>query len=391
LRIHLGHHFYGAGNLGDDFMLAGFLTAMRRLAPDATYTCCVPFPLPPLRARFPEVEWLPCETAARDRSIAACDAWLGLGGSPFQHALSRWFLDHLLGEAAVCARHDKPMYYLGIGVQSPDELAAPEVRGLCAQAAGIWTRDPAAAEQIAALASAPAVAPAADLAHVYFRHSAPPHAVAGRVTVVPNFDYGSWPGQAALLAAVERLGATGRVWLAQEARELPGAERALHAQLPPAAQAKWRLVVPDERSGDFPVADHRAGSPRSRESQPAQTPPCPPTARKVEPAAATAEPRPLDAALSRWPSGEWLVTARYHAALAGAWAGSKIVVMATNEKLRAAARELGCPSIPPDADEATIAQALAAARPAAPPTAQAGLAFAACQSLCQRFLPLAEN
>ena len=25
MRIHLGHHFYGAGNLGDDFMLAGFL------------------------------------------------------------------------------------------------------------------------------------------------------------------------------------------------------------------------------------------------------------------------------------------------------------------------------------------------------------------------------
>jgi polysaccharide pyruvyl transferase WcaK-like protein len=65
----------------------------------------------------------------------------------------------------------------------------------------------------------------------------------------------------------------------------------------------------------------------------------------------------------RWPSGEYLVTARFHAAFAGAWAGSKVVVIANNEKLRAAARDLACPSIEPDADEATVLRALQAAAP----------------------------
>src|ERR1044071_3659612 len=84
VRIHLGHHFYGAGNLGDDFMLAGFLGAMRTLAPSASFTCCVPFALEPLRTRFPSIEWQVYDEAVRARCIAQCDVWLGLGGSPFQ-------------------------------------------------------------------------------------------------------------------------------------------------------------------------------------------------------------------------------------------------------------------------------------------------------------------
>ena len=83
MRIHLGHHFYGAGNLGDDFMLAGFLGAMRAIEPDATFTCCVPFPLDPLQRRFPSVNWLAYENTERARSIERCDFWLGVGGSPF--------------------------------------------------------------------------------------------------------------------------------------------------------------------------------------------------------------------------------------------------------------------------------------------------------------------
>ena len=345
MRIHLGHHFYGAGNLGDDFMLAGFLAAMRTLAPRTTFTGSVPFALEPLRRRFPAVEWLPYEPAARARAISACDAWLGLGGSPFQHALSRWFLDHLVSDAALCTRGQKPMFFLGIGVQSPAELADADVRRICTQSAGIWTRDPKSAEYLAALPRPPPVEAAADVAHLFFRDHAPPPASPGRLTLVANFDYGPWPGREAFLRAAAERPFAQRIWLAQESRELPGAERALHAALPADEQARWQLVVPDIPG------------------------------------------EPLSAALARWPSGEWLVTSRYHAALAGAWAGSKVIVIAANEKLRAAARELNCAVLPPDADRDTVVRALdaATAAPSAAPAAERALAA------CAEFFRAAET
>jgi len=335
VRIHLGHHFYGAGNLGDDFMLAGFLAAMRTLAPEATFTCCVPFALDPLRRRFPAITWLPCDEPTRARCIAECAAWLGLGGSPFQSALSRWFVDHLVSEAALCALAHKPMYFLGVGVQTSAELADPDVQRICAQAAAIWTRDAASAERLAALPAPPPIASAADLAHLFFRETPPPAASAGRLTLVANFDYGAWPGQAAFLSAAQAsvpgLAITERVWLAQESRELPGAERALHHALPLADRARWSLAIPD-RLPSPAESLATAGAPTSAES--------------------------LTTALSRWPSGAWLVTARFHAALAGAWAGSKIAILATNEKLRAAAHELACPLLATDADAATVTRTL---------------------------------
>ena len=219
MRIHLGHHFYGAGNLGDDFMLAGFLAAMRTLAPQAVFTACVPFPLEPLQRRFPEISWTAYSDANRRAAIRACDAWLGLGGSPFQSAQSRWFIDHLIADAALCRGFNRPMFYLGVGVQTATELAAPGVRELGAQAAGIWTRDIASAERLSARHPGVPVRAAADLAHVFFRAFPPPAAKAGRLTVVANFDYAEWPGGAAFLHAADRLPADARVWLAQESRE----------------------------------------------------------------------------------------------------------------------------------------------------------------------------
>ena len=339
VRIHLGHHFYGAGNLGDDFMLAGFLRAMLRLDADATFSGCVPFPLAPLQRRFPAIEWRPYDEATRLRCIRECDFWLGLGGSPFQCAASRWFVDHLLSEAEFCARADRPMFFLGVGVQTADELFTPDVRRICSQAAHIWTRDQRSTERIRSLSAAPAVETGADLAHIFFHDVRPPLAKPGRVTVVPNFDFGDWPGQATVLHALRSLPTSDPVWLAQESRALPGAERALYAQLSLEDQSRWQLISPE-----IPGAE-------------------------------------LSDVLARWPSGEWLLTARYHAALAGAWAGSKTVVITTNEKLRAAAEELHTAVISPDADETAVRSALQNAIAAKPPHELAERAQAACAAL----------
>lgn len=371
MRIHLGHHFYGAGNLGDDFMLAGFLTAMRTLAPEATFTCSVPFPLAPLRHRFPGIDWRAYTPAEREGCIRAADAWLGLGGSPFQSAQSRWFIDHLIEDAALCRRHGKPMAYLGVGVQQAEEVNAADVRGLIAQAQAIWTRDPRSAERLVQATGARHVAAAADLAHLFLRQSPPPPPRPGRATLVANFDYAGWRGLPAALTALDRLPIGERVWLAQESRELPGAEIALHRTLPKSERDRWRLIVPDA-PGAAPSESDAPGATRTDA----------PPATGLEPGAPAPHRQsiPLGAVLRRWPTGEWLLTSRFHAALAGAWGGSKIVVIATNEKLRAVAEELGTPAVSPNADADTVLRAFQAARPAIPPAAQADRAWAACEA-----------
>ncbi len=341
MRLHLGHHFYGAGNLGDDFMLAGFLHALRTLLPGARLTANIPFPLGPVRTRTPEVDWQPYNLSQRQQNIQACDAWLGFGGSPFQSALSRWFVDHLLADAEICRAAGKPMYFLGVGVQSASELDVAEVRGLCAQSAGIWTRDSASAHRLRRISEISSVASAADLAHIFFQHTPPPQAQAGQVTIVPNFDYGVWNGRDACLRAIDQLRPAARVWLAQETRELPGAEKALHAELPESERVKWTLVSPDISGAS------------------------------------------LSEVLPWWPSGEWLITSRFHAAIAGAWAGSKVVVIGINEKLRSIARDLDTPLVEPDADEATVLRALRSARPLPPPIALAQQAWQACEGFAR--------
>ena len=291
-----------------------------------------------LARRFPEIRWLPYDEATRRAAIGACDAWLGLGGSPFQCAVSRWFVDHLEAERRACAAARKPMYFLGVGGQDPAAYALPEIRAVCTQAEKIWTRDAATADTLARELPGARVAAAADLSHLFFEANPPPAAVPGRLTAVLNFDYAGWPALEAALGALDAVPARERVWLAQESRPLPGAEQWLYGQMPAGPQARWRLQIAD-----------------------------------------TGEPA-LPAVLARWPSGEWLLTSRFHATLAGAWAGSRIVVIATNDKLRAVAREFGCPMLAPEAEPAGFAAALRESEPVArPPLVRAaGLARQAC-------------
>ncbi len=342
MKIHLGHHFFGAGNLGDDLMLAGFLTGMAEFLPAARFTCSIPFPPEPCRSRFPQITWLPYEEAARARAIAEADVWLGLGGSPFQSALSRWFVDHLGAETEFCRRHGKPMYFLGVGVQEAAELADDTVRTVCAGSRHIWTRDTASAERLLARHGFGGVTASADLSHLFLARCRPPAAKNGRICVVLNFDHRTWRGRDDALSGLEVLGARENVWLVQESRKLPGAELDLHASLDDRWQAYWKLTQPEKPGA------------------------------------------PLESVIADWPSGEWLLTARYHSALLGAWAGSKIVVVGINEKLKSVAREICAPTVTEDSTSDEVIGALRVATINPAPLASMERARAACLDFVRR-------
>ena len=325
LQVHVGHHFFGSGNLGDDLMLAGFLEAARPAwLESAALTCCTPHDADSQRRRFPEVTWLPYDDAVRAACIERADVWLGLGDTPFQATGGRtWFLDHLCQEAAWCRRHGTPMYYLGVGVNERAAVDYPQARVLVGQAERLWTRDEDSAALLHPLADAPGkIVAGADLAHLALagmRFAAPEPGTLGLVLSFDDPAQFRPAGLAALLRATE-----GRQvrWLAQEIRPLPGSETQLHSLLPADLRARVALRKPDYA---------RAASARTL--------------------------------LEDWDGVESLFISRYHAAVIGAWTGAKVAAFARNDKVASAIRQLGLAAVPALDDPAAVLRVVDAARP----------------------------
>ena len=349
LHVHIGHHFFGAGNLGDDLMLAGFLEAARPAFLENTIlTCCIPHEAASQRLRFPEIEWLPYDDAAREDAVARCDAWLGLGDTPFQIVVGPWFLDHLSQEAAACRRHGKPMFYLGVGVNEREVIAEPRMRALVGQAEKIWTRDADSAAILRELAGPGKVAVGADLAHVALAAMkfAPPEP--GTLGVLLNFEDPRQFSLEQIAALLEASPARRVAWLSQEIRPLTGSESALHEQLPPAARERAVSRVPDY-----------AG---------ARTP---------------------DELVRAWGVPAMLFTSRYHGALIGAWMGCRTVAFARSAKVAGGARQLGLPPVDDLGDTGGILRALEEARPVPGTLLQAHAELA--RNICDAFFTLADR
>jgi len=299
-KIHIGHHFYGSGNIGDDYMLAGFLSAMTRK--DATYSCCTPYDLAPLKARFPKVKWLRYDNTQRQEAVANCDIWLGLGGTPFQSAVSSWMTDHLNEEALMCKTAEKDMYFLGIGGQDEEAFHRTQTKAVGKHAK---------------------ITASADLSHLFFSKNSFGIVKKGRLLTCLNFDYKYWPNLEPTLALISaELSLKEQIWLIQESRSLPGAEKDLFLRLPAQEQAKWT-----EYSIDLPL-------------------------------------KSLQNCISSWPNSEWALTSRFHTTLACAWAGTKTVVLDTNIKLKSAAQECGFMLLNPSASPSEITDALKEAKSA---------------------------
>jgi polysaccharide pyruvyl transferase WcaK-like protein len=323
LRVHIGHHFFGAGNIGDDLMMAGYLCALRDAGVGFETTCCVLGDAASQRVRFPEVTWLAVTPETVSECIARCDVWLGLGDTPFQLVGGSWFVDFLEQQADACARHGKPMYFLGVGVQDLPALRHPAVARLVAQAEATWTRDVLTYAALRPLAPE-RVHAGGDLAGLYLAAASRPEPAAARsMGMTLNFEDGARYDDRSLERIADDAGAaaTPCYWLVQEVRPLAGSERAAYDALPDALRAKFALACPDY------AADSVA------------------------------------ALLQSWPVVSHAVTSRYHAALVHAWRGARVTLIERGLKVRSLGVDLGL-SIHPDLDRAY--DALADAFPVLP-------------------------
>ncbi len=323
MRIHIGHHFFGSGNIGDDWMLAGFLKVLATSGANVRLTCCTPHDREAMNLRFPEVEWLEYGIEHRRRAIEASNAWLGLGDTPFQADTGQWFLEHLEADFEICECFKVKAFFLGVGVESTEAAASPRTASLIRRARRIWARDPRSAEAIqAASDSESKVVLGSDLAHLYFA-SLPARGktvAAGPLGMVVNVERAELLNAARIESFLSR-NPPGRVrWIAQEVRDLATSEVRL-----------WNGFSADVRSRlTFSAPDYHAGS--------------------------------VASLIGPYLNLSSLLSSRYHSALAGAWLGIPISVFARNNKLRGVIEDLGAAECPGLIEEEQLAEGFLRAR-----------------------------
>jgi len=303
-------------------MLAGYLRMASRAAVPLRMTCCIPFDLASQERRFPGVRWLPYTPDNREACIRECDAWLGLGGSPFQTDNGSWSFDHLAGELELCRSLGKPMFFLGVGVNDEAALSHPETFELVRYALRIWTRDQPSADGLAALEGGARIEAGADLAHIILSSRDAAESRGDKTGFVLHFENpDSFSAEAVAAAIKRRGGADACAWIAQEARNLPGSERDLWERLPGDPWTRPPLRVPDYAGGS------------------------------------------LGDLIMPWNDISFLVTSRYHAALIGAWMGCAVLIVERNKKMRHLGRQMGTECLADVREAAILIQALSRCRP----------------------------
>ena len=299
-RIFLGQNYFGAGNLGDDLTLAGFLQASAQA--HVAVSACTSFDLASQQRRFPQIRWLPDEPAARDEALREADVWVALGDTPFQLDSGPWSLDHNERERHLCAALGKPMYWLGVGCESREAAADPRTRSLLASATGVWTRDANSTDLLRPFAGDRPIETGADLAHLVFTHETPA-LERDRLGLLLAFERCDQFDLSELSRWIARFPPQTIRWLIQEVRELPHLERWILAALDPTDRGSLCVTNVDYATVSIAAFLRDFGAP------------------------------------------EVVISSRYHGALIAAWHGSRLAVVARSAKLNGLATDLGVPQV----------------------------------------------
>ncbi len=329
LTLHIGFDFWGAGNLGDDLMLAGFQNWIEEHRPDCRITALCAHDITAMRLRFPRIRWFGADPASRDEALHGADLWVGLGGGVFQIEVGTWILDQMLADMTAARQRGLKTFLVGVGVNNRAALQTGQAHRIHEIATALWLRAHAClAMALACGFAAEKTHLGADTAHLFCAQTPVPRANDATAFVLHaspadlSFD--------ALLQA--RNSEPGRFsWVCQEYRSIPDSEFLLHSSASPAFRDAFPLGRPDY---------------------------------------ATASVEDLHAAVSAWGR---VLSSRFHTSLAAAWSGARLVIFERNDKLRAIREDLGCERCARLDDAAELTRALHSAQPVASARLQACL------------------
>jgi len=304
MKILIGFDFFGAGNLGDDLMLSGFLDACS----DHSFelACLSAFPLFSQQRRFRSIRWLPSTPAAREEAIKWCDIWLGLGDSPFQTTSGMQFLDMISTDLKICRRERKPAFFLGTGINDSAALGTPQSREILPSLDFIWTRDQQSYDLLASQLSGPEkLGLGADLANVSLAKFFP-QPITANVTSPDAFIINVEETSQLSIEVLERYiadaaesGAPKIRWICQECRKLSISELTIYEDF--FSQRTQRRLA-------LGLSDYQMAS--------------------------------LADLVAPWKGIRRCLSTRYHGALIAAWAGSAPVAYCRNDKVRGLVEDL---------------------------------------------------
>jgi len=327
----IGLDFFGAGNIGDDLMLAGFMTGIKDLGLSAKMRrlrALCSLDRASQRLRFPEIEWVDAgRPEARERALKGADALLGIGGTPFQMSIGPWLLNNI-EEVIVRKKEQAPFVFVNAGSESEANRAKSKFESVLRKITSISARDGdtfALLDEWRNRETKPELMRGADLANISLPALTKDH---------PPLD--SRPHDLGVILGSDTLGkpdvrtvidwiAMGKqpiAWITCEVRNMPGCEYRIYLK-------NWFRLG----GGLFHKPPHvRLYRPRYRSCSLAE----------------------LVAPFARCKK---ILSSRYHGVLAAAWSGCRVAGIARSSKVKWLCRQLEIPVIEPPLTRDALVQA----------------------------------
>ncbi len=326
-RTLIGFDFYGAGNVGDDLTLQGFLHASTPPTRNDLCGLLRDDRLPSQRRRFGGIDWRSVDDTQLSAIRTQCSRWLGIGGTPFQASSGPWLLNSVL--ASLGPGFTGRTWMIGVGCETEVRQHKALAARVAASIDHIWTRDVYShgflVDELGVDAEKLTVG--GDLANIALSELFPefqPEHSSENVGILYYEEVPAGRNVRAMRQFARDLSRTSPVtFLATDVRDA-GFERGLHRRM----FGGWRSLG---RSGPgFYAPDYQHAD--------------------------------VHGLVSHFSNYSVVMASRYHALLAAAWAGCRVVALDRSSKVRWLSADLDIPLVSSPFTQESLRQGLAQAR-----------------------------